>query len=217
MSVDINYTPQQLREFEEEIRDCYLKSMIKAPIHLRSGLEEQLIEIFKLVQPQDTIFAYWASHLHCLLKGVPAEEIRQAILDGDSISLCFPRQGVYCSGIAGSLAGVAVGAALALKRAGTPAFSGGARPSEEPHVWLFTGDMAAECGGFHEAVKYAHNFQLPISFVVEDNGISVLTDTRSTWGSERPWFQDTPYAARIHYFRYENGYPHSGVGVRVAF
>lgn len=211
------YTAQELADFEEEIKACFLNSEIKAPIHLRSGCEEALIEIFREVEPEDTVFAYWATHLHCLLKGVPRQEVKQAILEGKSIALCFPSHGVYCSGIAGSLAGVAVGKALALKRRGVPAYKGGRRLQGHPHVWLFSGDMSAECGGFHEAVKYAHHFELPLSFVVEDNGISVLTDTRRTWGSPRPWFEGTPYAERIHHFRYQNGYPHSGVGVRVAF
>ncbi|MCA9779308.1 MAG: hypothetical protein KC800_21425 [Candidatus Eremiobacteraeota bacterium] len=212
-----NPTVEKLQAFEEDIRQCYLAARIRAPIHLRSGLETELIKIFEEVEEHDPVFAYWASHLHCLLKGVPPERVKEEILKGNSISLCFPEHGVYCSGIAGSLAGVAVGKALALKRRGVAPFQGGERPSGVPHVWLFTGDMAAECGGFHEAVKYAHNFELPITFVVEDNGVSVLTDTRATWGSQEAWFVGTPYASRIRHFRYENGFPHSGVSVRVAF
>ncbi|MBX3166256.1 MAG: hypothetical protein KF760_02545 [Candidatus Eremiobacteraeota bacterium] len=216
--MDIAYSAADLAAFEEEIKECYLNKQIRAPIHLRSGLEENLLEIFREVEPQDYVYAYWASHLHCLLKGVPRDQVRQSILDGNSIALCFPQYNVYCSGIASSLAGVATGTALALKRAGASAFSGGRRSQRrEPHVWLFTGDMAAECGTFHEAIKYAHHFSLPVTFVVEDNAVSVLTDTRKTWGSPRPWYVDTPYAERIRYFQYSNSYPHSGVSVRVAF
>lgn len=215
----INYTPNDLVQFEEEIRDCYMNKLIRAPIHLRSGgLEEPLIEIFKEVQPQDFVYAYWASHLHCLLKGVPRDQVRQSILDGNSIALCFPEQNVFCSGIASSLAGVAVGSGLASKMNGAKPFEGGPRNDcDRPHVWLFTGDMSAESGSFHEAIKYAHHFKLPVTFVVEDNDVSVLTETRPTWGSNRPWFEDTPYAQRIRYFKYKNGYPHSGVSVKVAF
>jgi TPP-dependent pyruvate/acetoin dehydrogenase alpha subunit len=202
----VTYSPQLLQEFEDEIKDCYLNAMIRAPIHLRSGCEAALIDIFQNVKPEDYVYSYWASHLHCLLKGVPREQLKQQILDGNSISLCFPEYNVYCSGIVGSLAGVAVGTALALKRNGKPG-----------HVWLFTGDMGAECGIFHEAVKYATNFDLPITFVVEDNGVSVLTDTRATWGDAVPWWEGTRYAEKIRYFRYVNGYPHSGISVKVAF
>lgn len=200
------YTVQELAQFEDEIAQCYREGLIKAPVHLRGGCEEQFIEIFKKVNPQDYVFGYWASHLQCLLKGVPRQELKQAILDGKSISLSFPKQRILCSGIVGSLAGVATGTAYAIKK------SGG-----NERVWLFTGDMGAECGIFHESVKYAHNHDLPITFVVEDNGVSVITDTRESWGSKDPWFKGTRFEKNIIYFQYKNKWPHSGIGQRIAF
>lgn len=199
-------TKNDIISFENEIAELFKQGMIKAPIHLRSGCEDQLIEIFKEVQQDDWVFSYWASHIQCLLKGVPAANLKQAILDGKSISLSFPEQNVYCSGIVGSLAGVATGVAWGLKR-----------QNKKGHVYLFTGDMGAECGIFHEAVKYAVNFDLPIKFIVEDNGISVLTETQKTWGSDQPWFKNTRFEEKIIYFKYQNGWPHSGIGQRIAF
>jgi TPP-dependent pyruvate/acetoin dehydrogenase alpha subunit len=179
-------------------------------VHLRSGkenaYENELISIFKNVGKNDYIYSYWASHAQCLLKGVPADELRGAILEGNSIALCFPEHRILCSGIVGSLAGVAVGTAYGIKRRGG-----------SERVWLFTGDMGAECGIFHEAVKYAVNHELPLSFVVEDNGVSVITDTRESWGSKDPWFLDGRYRDKIIYFKYKNGWPHSGIGQRIAF
>ena len=199
-------TKESLIGFEHEIADLYKAGKIRAPVHLRTGCEEPLIEIFKKVKKGDWIFNYWASHLHCLLKGVPPEQLRQAILDGKSISLCFPEHNIYCSGIVGSLAGVAVGTAWGLKQQG-----------KKDHVYLFTGDMGAECGIFHEAVKYAVNFDLPITFVVEDNGVSVMTDTKKTWNQDQPWFVETRFASKIIYYKYNNEWPHSGLGTRIAF
>jgi len=200
------WTAEGLAKFENDVAEIYAQGTIRAPVHLRSGCETQLIEIFKKVNSDDYIFNYWASHLHCLLKGVPENELMEAIKEGKSISLCFPDQKIYCSGIVGSLAGVAVGTALGLKRAG-----------RSEHVWLFTGDMGAETGIFHEALKYAVNFDLPITFVVEDNGVSVMTDTRSTWGSTEPWFIGTRFEKKVIYYKYKNGWPHSGLGQRIAF
>jgi pyruvate dehydrogenase E1 component alpha subunit len=199
-------TPQDLRDFEDQIADLYRAGKIRAPIHLRAGCEEQLIEIFRGIRKDDFVFGYWGSHVHCLLKGVPAEVLRQSILEGNSIALCFPEHRILCSGIVGSLAGVAVGAAWAVKRRGGT-----------ERVWLFTGDMGAECGIFHESLKFAVGHDLPLSFVVEDNGVSVLTDTRATWGSKEPWFVDSRLRDRVIYFRYENRWPHSGIGQRIAF
>lgn len=199
-------TTCEIVAFENEIAELFQQGKIRAPIHLRSGCEEQLIEIFKDVQEEDWIFNYWASHIHCLLKGVPPEALKQEILEGRSISLSFPEQNIYCSGIVGSLAGVAVGTAWGLKK-----------QNRKGTVYLFTGDMGAECGIFHEAVKYAVNFDLPIKFVVEDNSVSVMTDTQKTWGSEKPWFEGTRFEAKIIYYKYQNGWPHSGLGRRIAF
>ena len=199
---------EDLVHFEKEIADIYATGTIRAPVHLRSGREQQLIDIFERenIGEEDYVFGYWDSHELALLKGVPSEELKQAIVEGNSISLCFPQYKILCSGIVGSLMGTAVGTAWAFKRQGK-----GAR------VFHFCGDMSAETGIFHESVKYATNFDLPIKFIVCDNGLSVMTDTRAVWGSPDPWFQGTKFAKKIIYFRYKNGYPHSGLGWKIKF
>ncbi|MCR4337157.1 MAG: thiamine pyrophosphate-dependent enzyme, partial [Candidatus Omnitrophica bacterium] len=84
-------------------------------------------------------------------------------------------------------------------------------------AFLFCGDMSAETGSFHEAVKYAYNFDLPVKFIVCDNGLSVMTNTREVWGSPDPWFKGTKYEKKIIYFEYKNEYPHSGLGWKIKF
>lgn len=204
----ISITKDDLAAFEKEIADVFATGAIKAPVHLRSGREEFLVNIFQdhRIGADDYVFGYWDSHELALLKGVPREEVKQAILDGNSISLCFPEYNVYCSGIVGSLMGTAAGAAWALKRQGS-----------KGRVFLFCGDMSAETGIFHESVKYACNFDLPVYFIVSDNGLSVMTDTREVWGSQEPWFKNSVYEEKIIYFQYKNGYPHSGLGWKIKF
>jgi TPP-dependent pyruvate/acetoin dehydrogenase alpha subunit len=201
-------TKEDLQNFEKEIAEIFSTGVIRAPVHLRSGREDQLIKIFQDEQigNDDWVFGFWDSHELALLKGVPREELKQAIIEGKSISLCFPKYNVLCSGIVGSLMGTAVGAAWALKR-----------QHKKGRVYLFCGDMSAETGVFHEAVKYAVNFGLPVKFIVCDNGVSVMTNTREVWGSEDPWFKGTKYESKIIYFKYVNGYPHSGLGKLIKF
>ena len=199
-------TKEDIQRFEKEIADIFATGAIRAPVHLRSGREDQLIEIFKAIGPDDYVFGYWDSHELALLKGVPYEVLKQAVVDGKSISLCFPEYKVLCSGIAGSLMGAATGVAWALKRQNKPG-----------KAYLFCGDMSAETGSFHEAVKYAVNYDLPVKFVVCDNGVSVMTNTREVWGCNDPWFKNTKYADKIIYFKYTNGYPHSGLGKLIKF
>ena len=201
-------TKEELESFEKEIAGIFAAGAIRAPVHLRAGREEPLIKIFKEheIGLDDYVFGYWDSHELALLKGVPREVLKEAIIDGKSISLCFPEYKFLCSGIAASLMGTAVGVAWALQR-----------QNKKGKVYLFCGDMSAETGVFHEAVKYAVNFDLPVKFIVSDNGLSVMTDTREVWGCQDPWFKDTKYETKIIYFKYKNGYPHSGLGKLIKF
>src|SRR3989338_8567068 len=199
---------EDIISFEKEIADIFATGAIRAPVHLRAGREDQLIEIFRSndIGPDDYVFGYWDSHELALLKGVPREVLKQAIVDGKSISLCFPEHKVLCSGIVGSLMGVGVGTAWAIKNQG-----------QKGRAFVFCGDMSAETGIFHESVKYAVNFDLPVVFVVCDNVIIVMTDSRAVWGSQEPWFTGTKYESKIIYFKYTNGYPHSGLGKLIKF
>lgn len=204
----VTISKEDLANFEKEIAGIFATGVIRAPVHLRAGREEALIKIFQenSIGPEDYVFGHWDSHELALLKGVPREEVKQAIIDGKSISLCFPEYKVFCTGIVGSLMGTATGAAWALKR-----------QNKKGRVFLFCGDMTAETGIFHEAVKYAFNFDLPVTFVVCDNGLSVMTNTREVWGCPEPWFKGTKYEKKIIYFKYTNTYPHSGLGWKIKF
>ncbi len=201
-------TKDDLVSFEKEIADIFAAGRIRAPVHLRAGREEHLIRIFQEngINDEDYVFGYWDSHELALLKGVPREQLKEAILEGKSISLCFPEHRILCSGIVGSLMGTAAGVAWALKR-----------QSQKGRVFIFCGDMASETGIFFESVKYACNFDLPVIFVVCDNGLSVMTDTREVWGDPEPWFKGTKFEKKIIYFRYVNAFPHSGLGRLIKF
>ena len=160
--------------FEHEIAEIFNSGQIRAPIHLYSGNEKSILEIFKSVQEQDWVFCSWRSHYQCLLKGVPPQELKQAILEGRSISLCFPQHRIYSSAIVGGHLPMAVGVALGIKKS-----------KSSDHVWCFLGDMTSETGIAQTSIRYALNHKLPITFVIEDNSVSVLTETREVWGSQK--------------------------------
>lgn len=90
------------------------------------------------------------------------------------------------------------------------------RQGEDAKVYCFMGEMTAETGIAHEAIKYSRNHRLPIHFVVEDNGKSVCTDTREVWNQAQLSFEGVQNEY-ITYYRYETKYPHAGAGVRVQF
>jgi pyruvate dehydrogenase E1 component alpha subunit len=198
-------TKQDLIDFETEIAETFNQGKIRAPVHLYSGNEEAMIEIFQRVKPEDWILCSWRSHYQCLLKGVPREQIKQEILAGRSISLCFPEYRVLSSAIVTGVLPIAVGIALSIKRAG-----------KGHQVFCFMGEMTSETGVAHECIKYSENHDLPIHFVIEDNGKSVCTDTRATW-NQRVLTYEAQQSARITYYKYETRYPHAGAGKRVQF
>jgi len=198
-------TAQELIAFEDRVAALFNSGAIRAPVHLYSGNEQQMIEVFKDVGPNDWVFCSWRSHYQCLLKGVPPEAVMAEIMAGRSISLCFPEQRVYSSAIVGGVLPIAVGTAMAIQRSG-----------ENARVHCFMGEMTAETGIAHESIKYARNHGLPIRFIVEDNGKSVCTDTRSAWSQPTLSFEGRKDAF-IHHYRYETRYPHAGAGQRVQF
>ena len=177
-------------------------------MHLYSGNEQQIIDVFNehKIGNDDWVFGSWRSHYQCLLKGVPPAELKQAILDGRSISLCFAKHRIFCSGIVTGALSISVGVALDIKREGG-----------KNKVYCFMGDMTSETGAAHECIKYARNHQLPIHFIVEDNGKSVCTDTRKTWGADELTYENKSDDYVTYYKYVLDKYPHAGAGKRVEF
>ena len=201
----ISYSKDELINFEDEVAKIFNSGKIKAPVHLYFGNEDQIIEIFKEVNENDWVFCSWRSHYQALLKGVPREKVLQNIQDGKSIAQCFPEHNFYSSAIVGGIVPISLGAAQALKL-----------KNEKSHVWCFIGDMTSEIGVTNSAIKYAQNLDLPITFVVEDNSVSVCTDTRETWGLKELSWQGAN-EKYVRFYSYKSKYPHAGAGVRVQF
>ena len=202
--VETNLTPTDLRAFEMKIFEHFKNKNITSPIHLRGGNEEKLIEIFKEIRPQDYCICTWASHLECLLKGVPPDDLEAAILRNKSICLAFKEYNILSSAIVGGNGPIATGIAQGIKWS-----------NSDQHVWCFVGDMSFYTGPIQESLRYAEVHDLPITFVVADNGFSVTTPTQSCWGSDiRRIAEESP---KCIYYTYSNEFPHAGIGEKVLF
>ena len=206
---------EQLIKFEQEIAEIYEAGHIKAPVHLRDGNEQQLVNIFTNlnISKDDYVFSTWASHLHALLKGIDPDKIKQDILEGRSITLHYPEDNFYSSAIVGGICPIATGTAMALKR-----------DNKSNRVYCFIGDMAFRTGTCHESIIYCISNDLPITFIIEDNKKSVGTPTEDSWGSvSTKTIFDFYYNlcentdVDIWYYEYTLKYPHSGTGVFVEF
>lgn len=194
---------QDLINFEMKVADLFEEKKIKGVVHLSGGNEDNLLEIFTKVNTEDWVFGTWRSHYHALLKGIPPELILNAILEGKSISLCFPEYKFYCSGILCGTLPIATGVAMAIKRR-----------SLLNHVWVFLGDAAAELGSFYECVKFSEGHDLPITFIIEDNGVCVGEPTLRPWGKEVPTKWES---TKVLHYKYELIYPHIGTNKWVNF
>jgi pyruvate dehydrogenase E1 component alpha subunit len=197
---DIDWTEEKLIRFEQSIVDIWEAGKIKGPVHLSNGNEGSLIEIFKRIKETDWVFSTWRSHYHWVLKGLSADYATEIIKEGKSITMCEHEERFYASAIVGGTLPIALGVASAIKKDGG-----------DDKVWVFVGDMSFESGIFYEVHKYARNFDLPLYFVVEDNGVSTYTPTEATWNEKREVPSDV-----IHY-TYKSKYPHYGSGKWIAF
>ena len=199
------YTEKELLDFEEDIAKEFNSGKIKAPVLLYNGNESSIIEAFGEIKEQDWVLCTWRSHYQCLLKGVPSDQVKQSIMEGKSIALCFPEYKVFSSAIVTGILPIAVGLGIAAKRSNS---------NEKIHC--FVGDMTSETGSFEECYKYVKNHDLPVRFIIEDNGKSVCTDTKKTWNSIRLTYEGV-YNKYIYYYKYQTKWPHAGAGQRVQF
>ena len=194
-------TKNELIDFEIDIKKIYESGKIKAPIHLSGNNEDQLIKIFKNVKKNDWVFSTWRNHYHALLKGIPKDWLKKEIIKGRSMGINNLKYKFYSSAIVGGIIPIALGVAKSLKL----------QKKSKSKVWVFIGDMTFETGIFHECYKYSKNHRLPLKFVVEDNGLSTNTPTKSTWVRKSKIPKDV-----INY-KYKRKYPHHGTGGWVLF
>ena len=202
--METKLTAQDLRNFELKIFELFKNKRITSPVHLRGGNEEQLIEIFNNIGEEDYCVCSWASHLECLLKGVPEDQLEASILRNKSICLAFKEYNIISSAIVGGNGPIAVGIAKAIKM-----------KKENRKVWCFVGDMSFYTGAIQESIRYAEIHKLPITFVVADNGLSVTTPTSVCWGDKLK--AEVERFSNCLYYSYTNVFPHAGIGEKVLF
>lgn len=195
-----------LVDFEADIAAEFNAGRIRAPVHLSGGNESQLYDYFDSnFRAGDWVCTTWRSHYHCLFAGVPPHKLKAAIMEGRSITLCFPEFNVISSAIVGGILPIAVGIAMDNLRQ--------RRVHDEMDrpqwVHCFVGDMAECIGAYHDAKMMAATYGLPITFIVEDNGKSVMTPTGEV-------ICNNHLVNEVRY-KYELPWPHAGAGVRVQF
>ncbi len=202
-------TKQDLLDFETDIFNNYSEGKIRAPVHLTGSIdgkqEEELIKIFQKIKKNDWVFSTHRSHYHALLKSQDIEWVKSEIFAKRSSHINSKKYKIFTSAIVGGCLPIALGTAMALKK-----------KRRTGHVWCFVGDMASCMGIAHECVTYAHNFNLPITFIVEDNSMGCYTPTNKVWGHDGK-IKRKGFSQRIISYKYKRKYPHYGTGKWVTF
>jgi len=193
--------PNIITNFESKVYDLYNAGKIPYPVHLTKGNEIQLSKIFQYISNKDWVLSTWRNHGHALMHGINEKKLLNQIMKGKSMYVSSNKNKFLSSSIAGGMLPIALGLALSIKR-----------KKQKNKVWIFIGDMTSMMGSFYEVYNYSRNFNLPLEFVIEDNGKSVYTNTKKTWN-----VKNIKYPKDIFYYKFNLKYPHHGTGKWVSF
>ncbi|MCH8997660.1 MAG: thiamine pyrophosphate-dependent dehydrogenase E1 component subunit alpha [Proteobacteria bacterium] len=163
-----------IREFEERLHIDFGRGEIPGFVHLYAGEEATAVGIMMHLNDRDRIASTHRGHGHCIAKGVDVKEMMAEIYGkvtgschgkGGSMHIADLSKGMMgANGILGAGSPLACGAALAAQKLG----HGGIGMS-------FTGDGASNQGTFLESLNLAAVWNLPVIFVVENNGYAEST------------------------------------------
>ena len=167
-------TMRTIREFEERLHIDFSRGDIPGFVHLYAGEEAAATGIMFHLGDGDRIASTHRGHGHCISKGVDVVSRMKEIYGrkggacngkGGSMHIADLSKGMMgANGILGAGAPLACGAALAAKyrKKGEVAIS-------------FVGDGASNQGTFLESLNLAAVWNLPVLFVVENNGYAEST------------------------------------------
>ena len=167
-------TMRTIREFEERLHGEFAKGDIPGFVHLYAGEEASGTGIMMHLQDKDRIASTHRGHGHCIAKGVDPKAMMAEIYGkvsgscrgkGGSMHIADLSKGMMgANGILGAGAPLACGAALAAKFRGDGSVA-----------ISFVGDGASNQGTFLESLNLAAVWNLPVIFVVENNGYAEST------------------------------------------
>ncbi|QDZ16259.1 pyruvate dehydrogenase (acetyl-transferring) E1 component subunit alpha [Humibacter ginsenosidimutans] len=170
------YTQMMLiRRFEERAQRAYTEALIGGYCHLNLGEEAAIVGLLGELDPGDYLFTNYREHGYALERGIEPRRVMAELygrVDGVSkgwggsmhmFDVTHRLLGGY--GIVGGQLPIATGAALALQY------------KERSEIVMCTmGDGTVATGAFHESLNLAGLWDLPIVYVVINNGLGMGTD-----------------------------------------
>lgn len=192
-------TPELLIKTESRVKELWETGELPYLTHLCGGNEEWLCDYYREnFKVGDWVFCSHRTHYHALCYGIEPDDLIERIKQGLSMFIYSDR--FVCSAIVGGVLAMACGKALMNQIRGN---------GEHVHCWL--GDGATDQGAFWEAIRFAEGRDLPITFIVEDNGGQCGVDQPTRWGGNKLALrQEIGHCRHLRYYRYAPTYPHAG-------
>ena len=162
------------RKFEEAIYDLYISGKLHGTAHLGIGEEATAVGTCLAIKEQDFVLATHRGHSQAVAKGMDINAMMAEIL-GKETGACKGKGGsmhiadidagvLVANGVLAANAPIACGAALSIKKRG-----------EDKIVVCFYGDGASNLGAIHESMNLAATWNLPVLFVLTNNGYGIST------------------------------------------
>jgi TPP-dependent pyruvate/acetoin dehydrogenase alpha subunit len=168
----------RIRSVEERIKHEYQHRNIRMAVHLSIGQEAVAVGVLAPTRAADCCLSTHRCHAHYLGKQGDLQRMIDELYsldtgcshgNGGSMHLFDRQVGMWGSGaIVGGSVPMAVGMGLALKQART-----------DNVCVSFVGDGGVDEGVFFESLNLAALFNVPVLFVVENNGYSTITSQES--------------------------------------
>ena len=184
-----------IRVFETESERQYKAAKIGGYCHLSSGQEAATVGVVHTMQEEDLLVTGYRCHGFALARGVAPEAVMAELFGradgcahgrGGSMHLLDVDKGFYGGwGIVAGQLPVATGLALALVRRG-----------KSQAVVCELGDGAVNMGAWHESLNLAALWNLPIVFLVVNNGYGMGTSVARA--SAEPDIYRRASAFRMH-------------------
>jgi pyruvate dehydrogenase E1 component alpha subunit len=163
-----------VRRFEERAARAYTEALVGGYCHLNLGEEAAVIGLMAALKPTDYLFTNYREHGYALMRGIDPNRVMAELygrVDGVSkgwggsmhmFDVTHRLLGGY--GIVGGQLPLATGAALAVDYNNTGDV-----------VMCTMGDGTTAIGAFHESLNIAALWDLPIVFVIINNGLGMGT------------------------------------------
>lgn len=172
------YDMLTIRRFEETVFETYRNGQIRGIAHLYIGEEAVAVGACAALRRDDYITSTHRGHGHCIAKGGDVNLMMAELMGketgysrgkGGSMHIFDREAGILgANGIVGGGIGIAVGAALAIKK----------RKGDQVVVAFF-GDGGANQGVLYEGMNLAGVWSLPVIFLCENNHFGEFTPYRT--------------------------------------